>query len=79
MKNITSRPCDYLKDQKRLIDFLLDYRVAFDVRLYPTIWRIRLLLTSRVWNQGKDTRIWENESGQIIGFVMLWSRQPTSS
>jgi len=32
-----------------------------------------------VWNQEKDTQIWENESGQIIGFVMLWRRQPTSS
>jgi mycothiol synthase len=79
MKNISSRSCDYHKDQKRLIDFWLDYRAASDVRMYPTIWRIRLLLTSRVWNQEKDTQIWENESGQIIGFAMLWSRQPTSS
>lgn len=61
------------------MDFWLDYRAAYDVRAYPTIWRIRLLLTSRVWNQEKDTQIWENESGQIVGFVMLWSRQPASS
>lgn len=79
MENITSRSCDYHKDQKRLMDFWLDYRVASDVRMYPTIWRIRLLLTSRVWNQERDTQIWENESGQIIGFAMLWSRQPSSS
>jgi mycothiol synthase len=79
MENVSSRPCDYHKDQKRLIDFWLDYRAASDVRMYPTIWRIRLLLTSRVWKQEKDTQIWENELGQIIGFAMLWSRQPTSS
>jgi mycothiol synthase len=79
MENITSRFCDYHKDQKRLMDFWLDYRAASDVRMYPTIWRIRLLLTSRVWDQEKDTQIWENESGQIIGFAMLWSRQPNSS
>jgi len=79
MENITSRSCDYHKDQKRLMAFWLDYRAAFDVRMYPTIWRIRLLLTSRVWNQERDTQIWENESGQIIGFAMLWSRQPASS
>lgn len=79
MENITSHSCDYHKDQKRLMDFWLDYRAAFDVRIYPTIWRIRLLLTSRVWNQERDTQIWENESGQIIGFAMLWSRQPASS
>ena len=79
MENITSRSCDYHKDQKRLMDFWLDYRATSDVRLYPTIWRLRLLLTSRVWNQEKDTQIWENEFGQIIGFAMLWSRQPASS
>jgi mycothiol synthase len=79
MKTISSRPCDYHKDQQRLIDFWLDYRAASDVRMYPTIWRIRLLLTSRVWKQEKDTQIWENELGQIIGFAMLWSRQPISS
>ena len=79
MENVTSRFCDYQKDQKRLIDFWMDYRAALDVRMYPTIWRIRLLLTSRVWEQEKDTQIWENESGQIIGFAMLWRRQPTSS
>ena len=79
MKNISSRSCDYHKDLKRLMDFWLDYRAAFDIRMYPTIWRIRLLLTSRVWNQERNTQIWENESGQIIGFAMLWSRQPASS
>lgn len=79
MENITSHSCDYHKDQKRLMDFWLDYRAAFDVRMYPTIWRIRLLLTSRVWNQERDTQIWENESGQMIGFAMLWSRQPAAS
>ena len=79
MENITSRSYDYHKDQQGLMDFWLDYRAASDVRAYPTIWRIRLLLTSRVWNQEKDTQIWENELGQIIGFAMLWSRQPASS
>ena len=79
MENITSRSCEYHKDQQRLMDFWLDYRAASDVRAYPTIWRIRLLLSSRVWNQEKDTQIWENELGQIIGFAMLWSRQPASS
>ena len=79
MENITSRSCDYHREQKKLMDFWLDYRAASDVRMYPTIWRIRLLLSSRVWNQEKDTQLWENETGQIIGFAMLWSRQPASS
>jgi ribosomal protein S18 acetylase RimI-like enzyme len=37
------------------------------------------LLTSRVWNQEKDTQIWENESEQILGFAMIWRRQPKSA
>lgn len=78
MKDITSRSCDYHKDRERLMDFWLDYRVASDVRMYPTIWRIRLLLSSRVGDQEQDAQIWENESGQMIGFAMLWSRKPAA-
>jgi ribosomal protein S18 acetylase RimI-like enzyme len=60
------------------MEFWLDYRASSDVRAYPTIWRIRLLLTSRVWDQEKDVRIWENVSGRILGFAMLWRRRPES-
>lgn len=78
MENITSRPCDYQRDLQRLMNFWLKCRAASDVRRYPTLWRIRLLLTSRVWIPEKDTHIWENKSGQIIGFAMLWRRYQTS-
>jgi ribosomal protein S18 acetylase RimI-like enzyme len=78
MENLTNRFCDYHKDHDRLMKFWLDYRATSDVRMYPTIWRIRLLLTSRVWDKEKDAQIWENEAGEIIGFAMLWRRQPTS-
>ena len=79
MENIANYFCDYHKDQVKLMEFWLDYRAASDVRTYPTIWRLRLLLTSRVWQPEKDTQIWANESGQIIGFSMLWRRQLASS
>jgi mycothiol synthase len=90
MPLLTSRPCDYPRgidpqrglDPRRDLDSLMDlwlaYRAAMDVRLYPTIWRIRLLLTSRVWEPQKDTQIWENEAGEISGFAMLWRRYPDS-
>jgi len=77
MENITSRSCDYIKDYKMLMDFWLDCRAASDVRKYPTIWRTRLLLSSRAWDQEKDAQIWEDET-KIIGFAMLWRRQATS-
>lgn len=78
MENIISRSFDYPRDQARLIKFWLKYRAAADVRKSPTLWRMRLLLTSRVWAPEKDTQIWENESGQMIGFAMLWRRYQTS-
>lgn len=77
-RNITSRFCNYQKDKKSLMDFWLDCRAASDVRRYPTIWRSRLLLTSRVWDHEKDTRILEEPSGKIVGLAMLWRRQATS-
>ena len=77
MNNFTSRPCELQQDHQKIRDFWLDY-AAFDVRCYPTIWRILLLLTSRVNNPEKDTRIWEDASGQIAAFAMLWRRQTTS-
>jgi hypothetical protein len=74
---LISRPCEYPKDIGPLIEFLIKFR-APDVRMCPTVWRVRLLLTSRVWDPKNDTRIWETGSGQIIGFEMLWRRQPNS-
>lgn len=75
---LTSRRIDYTQDEMRLIDFWIDHRVATDVRRYPTTWRLRLLLTSRVWNIEKDARVWETTAGQIAGMAMLWRRKPSS-
>ena len=69
----------YPQDRQRLVDLLLAYRAATDVRLYPTIWRVLLLLTSRVWTPEKDVRLWKNAVGDLLGIAMLWRRQPASS
>ncbi len=74
----SSRPCDYQNDLDSLMSLWLDQRVTTGFRVYPTTWRLRLLLTSRVWDPARDTCIWEAGSGQMIGFAMLWRRQPTS-
>jgi ribosomal protein S18 acetylase RimI-like enzyme len=73
-----TRACNYAADLPSLINLLIAHRAATDARRYPTVWRMRLLLTSRVWDAINDTRVWENESGQMIGFAMLWRRYPTS-
>lgn len=74
MENFLSRP--YVEeDQTQVLDLLLDYRLATTVQAYPTLWRLLLLLSSRVWEPARDVRVWENESGRLIGLAMLWRRQ----
>jgi mycothiol synthase len=74
----TSRPCHYQADRERLLELIVAYRATSDLHAYPTTWRVRLLLTSRVWEPEHDTKIWENQSGQLIAMAMLWRRRPTS-
>lgn len=72
------RSCEYEKDKDSITELIIRIRLASDIRLYPTVWRVRLLLTSRVREPEKDTRIWEDENGEILALVMLWRRTPTS-
>jgi ribosomal protein S18 acetylase RimI-like enzyme len=75
MMEVTERPYLSHQDQANLIDILLAYRMATGVQIYPTIWRTRLLLSSRVWDSAHDSRVWEDTSGQMLGFSMLWRRK----
>lgn len=63
-------------DLERIVELLIAYRVTTSVRRYSTPWRVRLLLTSRVWDPPRDARVWEDAAGHIVGFAMLWRRQP---
>jgi mycothiol synthase len=73
MEKYSRRP--YLhEDMEKVIDLLLEYRLATSVRTYPTTWRLRVLLSSRVWDIENDSAIWQDQSGLVIGFAMLWSR-----
>lgn len=79
MGEFVNRYCIYQNDLDRIIKLLLAYRATASLRVYPTIWRVRLLLTSRVWEPLQDARVWEDTSGQIVGLAMLWRRHPTAS
>ncbi|HNT74882.1 MAG TPA: GNAT family N-acetyltransferase [Anaerolineae bacterium] len=70
--------CYYLEDQARVIDLLLAYRAAATVYAYPTVWRLRLLWSSRVWEPVQDVRLWEDAAGRVIGFALLWRRRRES-
>jgi ribosomal protein S18 acetylase RimI-like enzyme len=78
LENYHPRPCIYAQDKYSIIDLLRTYRVETSVTVYPTTWRVRLLLTSRVWNPEQDVCIWETPSGQMAAFAMLWRRRATS-
>ncbi len=78
MNGFSNRACRYLEDPPRVIDLLLDYRAATTVYTYPTVWRLRLLWSSRMWNPAEDARLWEDETGRVVGFALLWRRQRES-
>jgi ribosomal protein S18 acetylase RimI-like enzyme len=78
LENYHTRPCVYEKDKSSIIDLVRTYRVETSVKIYPTVWRVRLLLTSRVWDPEQDVCIWETQSGQMAAFAMLWRRRATS-
>jgi mycothiol synthase len=76
---VLSRPCEYAGDIERIIALLLNYRTAANLHdTYPHPWRLRLLLSSRVWDAAQDSRIWEDGNGRPAAFAMLWRRGPTS-
>ena len=75
MTYITNRPYNQKTDQNQIEDLLVAFRCATRVDTYPTLWRFRLLLASRVWEPDLDTQVWENKQGVIIGFAMFWKRQ----
>jgi GNAT superfamily N-acetyltransferase len=63
-------------DLERAVGVLLAYRLATSVRVYPTLWRLRLLWASRVWEPERDLRIWQDGDGRMAAFALLWRRRP---
>lgn len=64
-------------DLDAVLELLSAWRTVepFDrLAAYPTVRRLDLLLTSRLWAPEHDARIWEDAAGHIVGFAALWSR-----
>lgn len=77
MAKLFSRPYTP-RDLDAVLALLSAWRTAepFDrLGAYPTVRRLDLLLTSRLWEPEHDARIWEDATGQPIGFAALWSRK----
>ncbi|MFO7682695.1 MAG: GNAT family N-acetyltransferase [Chloroflexota bacterium] len=78
MKQFVTRPGNQAEDKEEILALLLRYRKVAGIHVYPTVWRFRLLLSSRVWKPTQDTQLWQDAHGHVIAFAMLWSRHSTS-
>jgi hypothetical protein len=56
-----------------------EQRAAAESERYPTVRRLELLLSSRLWDPARDARFWEDEAGQIVAFAALTSRRRKAS
>jgi len=41
---------------------------------YPTLWRLRILVMTRLRDPRRDARLWRDDSGGIIGFAAVFRR-----
>jgi ribosomal protein S18 acetylase RimI-like enzyme len=66
-------------DLPRVAELLIAYRAAGYINRYPTLWRLKLLIDSRLWEPERDASIWEDAAARIVGFAMLIRRQPQTA
>jgi ribosomal protein S18 acetylase RimI-like enzyme len=74
---LTGKPFT-VADAGRAEALLLACRGHACARRYPTLWRLRLLIDSRLWEPERDARLWEDDAGEVIGLAMLTRRQKDS-
>ncbi|HLZ59904.1 MAG TPA: GNAT family N-acetyltransferase [Ktedonosporobacter sp.] len=75
MTTLSDRPYIAENDLELVTDLLLTYRAAGHVSRYPTVCRLQLLLSSRLWEPERDAHAWEDSDGKLVGFAFLARRQ----
>lgn len=75
---VANRPYDPARDQFRVLDLLLARRTGDSADRYPPLARLRMLLVSRLWEPGRDARIWEDATGRLVGFAGLFRHRAAS-
>lgn len=78
INDLAGRPYQEGPDDERIESLLLCYRAATGLTTYPTPWRLRLLMNSRVWDPAQDMRLWPDQDGELCGFAVVWRRQPAA-
>jgi mycothiol synthase len=79
MATILDRPFDPASDFDRVLNLLLACRRQDPADRCPPLGRLRMLLTSRLLESGRDARVWEDADGQIVGFAALFRHQSASA
>jgi mycothiol synthase len=79
MHQMRSRSYAEAGDLELAIALLREQRAAATSERYPTVRRLELLLSSRLWEPERDARFWVDEAGQIVAFAALTSRQREAS
>lgn len=67
------------QDMDAAIDLLLTARTLDPSGAYPTIPRLRTLLTCRLWQPELDARLWADAAGHLAGVAALVPPAPASS
>lgn len=66
------------RDEEYVVKLLVEARAKTNVERYPTVWRLRLLLDSRLWEPERDAQIWVGENNELAGFALLSRRNRES-
>jgi len=72
----TSQRAYHESDQEAVLQLLLETRSGTSPQRYPTFWRLRQELATRLWEPEQDAHIWENTRGQMLAAAALVSRTP---
>lgn len=65
------RPYARATDTERALDLLRAWRLTTRPDRYPTLYRLRLLLLSRLQAPERDTRVWDAGDGDLAGCALL--------
>jgi mycothiol synthase len=79
MQQMSSRSYAEAGDLGLAIALLREQRTAAASERYPTVKRLELLLSSRLWEPERDARFWVDEAGRAVAFAALTSRQREAS
>jgi len=68
---VLDRPYVSAVDVDRVLDVLLMRRTSGRADRYPTMYRLRMLLISRLWSPEQNAHVWSDNTGRLLGCALL--------